>query len=259
MSAATDTFARYPSLSARVALVSGGAGGIGAEIVTQLAAQGAHVAFLDIDEAAASALIETVAANGDPRPRFYRCDVRDVSELEQAIERAAAELGPIAVLVNNAGNDERHQLEQTTSELWDERIALNLRHYLFATKAVAPMMRRAGAGSIVNIGSITAHVGFPDLPAYSAANGGIEGLTRGLARDLGADGIRVNCVVPGWILTERQRTLWLTEEAEDRLMSLQCVKELLAPADVARLVLWLAADDSRLCTSQNWIVDGGWM
>lgn len=252
-------FASYPSLDGKVAFLTGGATGIGAEIVAQLAAQGARVGFVDIDESSAGRLAERLAAEGYPRPVFRGCDVKDVHALQAAISAIGDELGPITVLVNNAGNDQRHRLEDLTPELWDERLAVNLRHHVFAVQAVLPVMRSVGGGSIINIGSITAHLSLNDLPAYSTANGGIESLTRALAHDLGADAIRVNCVIPGWILTERQRRLWLTPEAEERLMQAQCIKELLGPEDVARLVLWLAADDSLHCSRQCWIVDGGWM
>jgi NAD(P)-dependent dehydrogenase (short-subunit alcohol dehydrogenase family) len=163
------------------------------------------------------------------------------------------------VLVNNAASDERYRFEELVLEAWNQQIALNLSHHVFAIQAIAPSMRVAGHGSIINVGSISAHVGLEGLSAYATANAGIEGLTRSLAREMGRDAIRVNCVIPGWILTERQRRLWLTPQLEAEVLRSQCLDELLHPGDVARLVLWLAADDSRLCTGQNWIVDGGWM
>jgi D-xylose 1-dehydrogenase len=254
-----NRFALYPSLAGRTAFVTGGAAGIGAEIVRQLLVQGARVAFIDIDVDAAQLIVGQAQRDGYEAPFFQPCDVCDIRAVRDAIATASRAVGPITLLVNNAGNDERHRLEDVSIEIWEERLAINLRHQFFAAQAVASMMGAEGGGSIVNIGSITAHVGFPDLAAYSTSKGGIEGLTRALARDLGPRGIRVNCVVPGWILTERQRALWLTPELERRVTDLQSVKELLVPADVARLVLWLGAEDSRHCTAQRWIVDGGWM
>jgi NAD(P)-dependent dehydrogenase (short-subunit alcohol dehydrogenase family) len=161
--------------------------------------------------------------------------------------------------VNNAANDQRHKFEDVTVEYWDERQATNLRHQFFAIQAVAPMMRVAGGGSIINFGSVSWHSLQGGMPAYTTAKAAVEGLTRGMARDLGPDRIRVNTVIPGWIMTERQITLWLTPEAEKNLMQVQCLKEKLAPADVTRMVLWLASDDSRMCTAQLWVVDAGRM
>jgi D-xylose 1-dehydrogenase len=251
------TEAIYPSLRGRVVLVTGGASGIGAEEVTQFAAQGARVAFLDIAEEPARALVARIAAAGHPEPFFQRCDLTDIAALRAAIAAIGHRLGPITVLVNNAANDQRHKWEDVTPEYWDERLAVNLRHQFFAIQSVAPMMKEAGGGSIVNFGSVSWHVGQGGMPAYTTSKAGVEGLTRGMARDLGPDNIRVNCVVPGWIMTERQITLWLTPEGEANLMRSQCLKRKLVPADVARMVLWLAADDSRMCTSQLFVVDAG--
>ncbi len=247
----------YPSLRDRVVLVTGGGSGIGAEEVAQFAAQGARVAFLDIADEPAHALIARVTAAGHPEPFFRHCDLADIAALREAIAEIGRRLGPITVLVNNAANDQRHKWEDVTPEYWDERLAVNLRHQFFAIQAVAPMMQQAGGGSIVNFGSVSWHVGQGGMPAYTTAKAAVEGLTRGMARDLGPDNIRVNCVVPGWIMTERQITLWLTPEAEANLIRSQCLKRKLVPADVARMVLWLAADDSRMCTSQLFVVDAG--
>ncbi|MDE2581855.1 MAG: SDR family oxidoreductase [Rhodospirillales bacterium] len=251
--------AHYPSLRGRVIFVTGGASGIGAEEVTQLAAQGAQVAFVDIAEEPARALAAKLAAAGHPELFFQRCDLTDIAALRGAIAEVGRRFGPITVLVNNAANDQRHKWEEVTPEYWDERLAVNLRHQFFAIQAVAPMMKAAGGGSIVNFGSISWHAGAGGMPAYTTAKAGVEGLTRGMARDLGPDNIRVNCIIPGWIMTERQIRLWLTPEGEENLMRTQCLKQKLVPADVARMVLWLAADDSRMCTSQLWVVDGGRM
>jgi NAD(P)-dependent dehydrogenase (short-subunit alcohol dehydrogenase family) len=247
----------YPSLRDRVVLVTGGGSGIGAEEVTQFAAQGARVAFLDIAREPAEALVARIAAAGHPEPLFCHCDLTDIAALRAAIAEIGRRIGPVTVLVNNAANDQRHKWEDVTPEYWDERQAVNLRHQFFAIQAVAPMMKDAGGGSIVNFGSVSWHVGQGGMPAYTTAKAAVEGLTRGMARDLGPDNIRVNCVVPGWIMTERQINLWLTPEAEANLIRSQCLKRKLEPADVARMVLWLAADDSRMCTSQLFVVDAG--
>lgn len=253
----TDAFAVYPSLRDRVVLVTGGASGIGAEEVTQFARQGAKVAFLDIADAPAGALIESLGREGLPPPLYLPCDLKDIPALRAAIGEASRRLGAITVLVNNAANDQRHAYEDMTVEYRDERMATNLRHQFFAIQAVAPMMRAAGGGSIVNFGSISWHTSQGGMPAYTTAKAGIEGLTKGMARDLGPFGIRVNCVIPGWIMTQRQIDLWLTPEAEENLLRMQCLKTKVMPADVARMVLWLAADDSGMCSSQLWVVDGG--
>jgi D-xylose 1-dehydrogenase len=253
----TGTFATYPSLRDRVVLVTGGASGIGAEHVTQFVRQGAKVAFLDIADAAAAALIDTLRQDGLPAPLYLPCDLRDIPALQAAVSAVGRQLGPITVLVNNAANDQRHDYQDVTVEYWDERMATNLRHQFFAIQAIAPMMRAAGGGSIVNFGSISWHSNQGGMPAYTTAKAAIEGLTKGMARDLGLYGIRVNCVIPGWIMTQRQIDLWLTPDAEENLLRMQCLKTKLVPADVTRMVLWLASDDSRMCSSQLWVVDGG--
>jgi NAD(P)-dependent dehydrogenase (short-subunit alcohol dehydrogenase family) len=255
----SDGFATYPSLRGQVAFVSGGATGLGAEFVTQLAAQGVRVAFVDVQDDAGQALAATVSGLGHPPPSYQHCDVRDVPALQAAIAEAADGLGPVTILVNNAANDQRHKVGSLSVEEWDDRLNVNLRHHFFAAQAVAPMMRAAGRGSIINLGSISAHIDLLDLPVYIAAKSAIEGLTRTLARELGPDGIRVNCVIPGWIMTERQLTHWVTPDAEAAIERNQSLPQKLYPADVARMVLWLAADDSRSCTAQMWVVDGGWM
>jgi len=253
----SDAFAVYPSLRDRGVFVTGGASGIGAEEVTQFARQGAKVAFVDIDDAAAAALIARLRAEGHAAPWYQNCDVTNIPALQAAIAEAAGALGSITALVNNAANDQRHRWQDMTAAYWDERMAVNLRHQFFAIQAVAPIMKAAGGGSIVNFGSISWHAGQGGMPAYTTAKAAVEGLTKGMARDLGPDGIRVNTVIPGWIMTQRQIDLWLTPEAETALLQSQCLKTKLVPADVARMVLWLASDDSRMCTSQLWVVDAG--
>jgi D-xylose 1-dehydrogenase len=251
-------FATYPSLRGRTAFVSGGASGLGAEFVSQLAGQGARVAFIDIDLDRGKALEQALRDDGADA-LFAECGVRDVPALQAAISRSAEQLGPIRVLVNNAANDHRDKVVEMDQALWDDRIAVNLRHHFFTAQAVAEMMRDAGSGSIINLGSISAHIDLMDLPGYITAKAGIEGLTRTLAREYGPWHIRVNCLIPGWIMTEKQLTEWVTPEAEESIARNQCLPDKVYPDDVARLLLWLAADDSRACTAQRWIVDGGWM
>jgi NAD(P)-dependent dehydrogenase (short-subunit alcohol dehydrogenase family) len=246
------TFATYPSLKNEAVIVSGGASGIGASIVEHFAAQGARTGFLDLDAEAGRALAAKTGA------AFVQCDLRDIEALKAAIAALEAKNGLTLALVNNAARDDRHKVEEVTPAYWDERMATNLRHHFFAAQAVLPAMRARKQGSIVNVGSISWRLGLGGMPAYVTAKAAIEGLTRGLARDLGPDCIRVNCVVPGWIMTERQTKLWLTPEAEADLMAKQCLKEKLYPEDVARMVLWLAAGDSRMVTAQSFVVDGGW-
>jgi len=251
------TAAIYPSLRDRVVFVTGGASGIGAAEVAAFARQGARVAFVDIADEPAAALCAGLRDAGHPEPFFQHCDLTDIAALQTAIAAVGQKLGPITVLVNNAANDQRHAWQDVTPAFWDERMATNLRHQFFAIQAVAPMMKAAGGGSIVNFGSISWHTNHGGMPAYTTAKAAVEGLTKGMARDLGPDGVRVNTVIPGWIMTQRQIDLWLTPEAEAGLMQAQCLKEKVYPDDVANMVLWLASDDSRMCTSQLWVVDGG--
>ena len=246
-------FANYPSLKNEAVIVTGGASGIGASIVEHFAAQGARVGFVDLDEAAGRALATQTGAS------FAQCDLRDIEALRTALATFESSHGPTLALVNNAARDDRHTIEEVTPAYWDDRMATNLRHQFFAAQAVLPAMRKRKRGSIVNIGSISWRLALGGMPAYVTAKAAVEGLTRGLARDVGADGIRVNAVIPGWIMTERQVKLWLTPESEADLMAKQCLKEKLYPPDIARMVLWLAADDSRMATAQCFVVDGGWV
>jgi NAD(P)-dependent dehydrogenase (short-subunit alcohol dehydrogenase family) len=251
-------YASYPSLRGRTAFVSGGASGLGAEFVSQLAAQGASVGFVDVDAERGRRLEQELVAGG-ARARFLECDVRDVPGLQRSIAEVADAFGPVRVLVNNAANDHRDKVADMDLALWDDRIAVNVRHHFFAAQAVAPGMRDAGGGSIINLGSISAHIDLMDLPGYITAKAGVEGLTRTLAREYGPWAVRVNCIIPGWIMTEKQLADWVTPEAEASIERNQCLPQKLYPDDVARMLLWLAADDSRSCTAQQWIVDGGWM
>jgi len=248
-------FARYPSLRDRGVLVTGGATGLGEEFVRHFVVQGARVGFLDIDVQAG----EKLAGELGSAVTFLPCDVRDVAALTATLDELADRIGDLHVLVNNAADDRRHSIEELDVAYWDDRIAVNLRHHFFAARAVAPRLRAAGGGSIINLGSISAHIDLTDLVGYITSKAGIEGLTRTLARELGAGGIRVNCVIPGWVMTERQLRDWVTPEAVEQIRRSQCLTESVYPADVARLVLWLGADDSRMCTAQKWVVDGGWL
>jgi D-xylose 1-dehydrogenase len=247
------SFASYPSLKDRSVFVSGGGSGIGTAIVEHFAAQGSKVGFVDIDEPASKAVAEKTGA------LFLKCDIRDVKAYQAALGEVAAKHGPITALVNNAARDDRHELEDVTVEFWDERIAVNLRHAYFAIQAVTPGMIKAGGGAIVNFSSVSYHTMTANLSVYQAAKAAVIGMTRGLARDLGVHKIRLNAITPGWIMTQRQIDLWLTPEAEAELMKAQVLKEKVYPADIARMALFLAADDSRLISAQNFVVDGGRM
>ncbi|AWK88227.1 SDR family NAD(P)-dependent oxidoreductase [Azospirillum thermophilum] len=251
-------FATYPSLKDRAVLVTGGGTGIGAALVERFCAQGSRVAFLDIAEDPSRALAERLGAAGNA-PLFLPCDLRDIGALRAAVARAGEAVGPLRVLVNNAARDDRHRWEEVTPEYWDEAMAVNLRHQFFAAQAVAPVMRSAGGGSIINLGSISWVIGQGGMVAYTAAKSAVLGLTRSLARDLGEAGIRVNGIMPGAVMTERQLRLWIGEEDKRRILDRQCLKRLLEPDDVARMALFLAADDSAMCTNQSFIVDGGWV
>lgn len=252
-----SNFASYPSLEGRTVFVSGGGSGIGGSIVEHFAEQGSKVAFVDIDDAASTALVEKIAAAGHPAPLYTRCDIRDLGAYQAVLADVGKKLGAITVLINNAARDDRHTIDTVTEEFWNERMAVNLRHAYFAIQSVAPGMKAAGGGSIVNFSSISYHTMTANLSVYQAAKAAVIGMTRGLARDLGADRIRLNAITPGWIMTQRQIDLWLTPEAEKAQMVAQCLKEKLYPPDIARMALWLAADDSRLVTAQNFTVDGG--
>ncbi len=251
------TYATYPSLRDRVAFVSGGSSGIGAELVRALAAQGARVAFCGTRVDGGAALIDEVASAGHPKPWYRACDVRDARAYQAVLGEAIAELGPIRVLVNNAGRDDRHAMEDVTPEFWDDRIALNLKHYFFAIQAVAPGMAASGGGAVVNMGSVSWMRGRPNLVGYTTAKAGILGLTRTLARELGPRNIRVNAVVPGAILTERQAQLHRDQAADRQYLDAQCLKVRLDPGHVARATLFLAADDSDGMTGQHVLVDAG--
>jgi NAD(P)-dependent dehydrogenase (short-subunit alcohol dehydrogenase family) len=251
--------ARFPSLEGRAVFITGGGSGIGESLVEHFCEQGAKVSFVDIAVEASQALVDRLSAQGLPKPDFIPCDLRQIDDLRRAIAAAQAKHGPIRVLCNNAGNDDRHLTKDVTVEYWDDRMAINLRPQFFAAQAVRDQMRDAGGGSIINFGSITWMVGDADCPAYVTAKAAITGMTRALAREFGPEKIRVNCMIPGWVMTERQMKLWLTPDGERQISERQCLRERVYPADIARMALFLAADDSRMCTSQHFIVDGGWV
>jgi len=252
------SYAIYPSLTDKVVVITGGGTGIGAAMVEAFAAQGARVFFLDIADAPSQALAESLQG-ARHAPVFRHCDLRDIAQL-QARFAEIPELagGPVQVLVNNAARDDRHEIADVSPEYWDERMAVNLRHHFFCAQAVAEGMRKLGTGSIINLGSISWHLATPKLASYMTAKAAIEGLTRGLARDLGEFGIRVNCVIPGAVRTPRQMALWQSAESEAELVGQQCLHERVDPEHVARMVLFLASDDASRCTGRDYFVDAGW-
>lgn len=247
---------QYPSLTDRVVFISGGGSGIGASLVEHFAMQGARVAFCDIDNAASDALTAKLS-NAKHAPRFDHCDVRDITAVQLLLGKVEKEMGAIRVLINNAGNDQRHSLAELTSEMWDNAQALNLKHHVFAIQQVAPGMAAAGGGSIINLGSISWMRGRANLVGYTTAKAAISGLSRTLARELGEKNIRVNTLVPGAIVTERQQALWRNADEDKKFIELQCLKFRLDASHVARTALFLAADDSNAITGQNIIVDAG--
>jgi D-xylose 1-dehydrogenase len=253
-----SAFACYPSLVDRTVLITGGATGIGAAFAAAFAQQGARVAFLDIDNTGADALQRGL---GDVAhaPLYLRCDVTDLDALDAAIAEARTRLGPIGVLINNAANDVRHALGGTTAADFEHSIAVNLRHQYFATQAVVEDMRALGGGSVICLGSTGWMIKNDGYPMYAMAKAGVRGLVNGLARSLGRDRIRINCLVPGWVITDKQRELWLDAEGEAEIARRQCLPDHLMAPDLARAALFLAADDSRMCTGQDFIVDGGWV
>ena len=245
-------FAIYPSLSGKTVFISGGAQGIGAEMVKAFAAQGAQVGFLDRDETSSEALASTA-----DNITYELCDLREIGAMQAALARLKDRIGPASVLVNNAARDDRHDWKDVTPEYWDERQNTNLRHMFFAMQAVAPDMIAAGGGSIINMGSNSWWEAVGNFPAYATAKAAVHGLTRTMARDLGGHRIRVNTVVPGWIMTQRQKDLWATPEALEAHRQNQCLPDLIEPVYVARMVLFLASDDAAMCSANNYMVEAG--
>jgi NAD(P)-dependent dehydrogenase (short-subunit alcohol dehydrogenase family) len=244
----------YPSLAGKTVVITGGGSGIGEVVVESFVRQKAKVFFLDIAEVESQALVSRLGGAAT----FIKCDLTDIEALRKAFAGVEAVAGPVAVLVNNAANDDRHKVEEITPAYWEQRIAVNLRHLFFASQAVIAGMKKSGGGSIINLGSVSWHTAICDLPLYETAKAGIEGMTRALARDLGASNIRVNCVVPGAIRTPRQMKLWHTPDEEAKILALQCLKQRVDPIHVAAMILFLASSDAAMCTAHNYWVDGGY-
>jgi len=249
----------YPSLAGRVVVVTGGASGIGEAIVEAFATQDAQVVFLDIQDNAGEQLMRRLELAGLKAPVYYHCDLTDIGALQRTVDDLLVRFPRVDVLVNNAGNDTRHSTEEVTSAYWDQSIAVNLKHYFFMTQALAPAMRSVGRGSIINMGSISWVISTPNLPVYVTAKAAIVGMSRAFARQLGDDNIRVNCVMPGAVWTERQKQLWYTDAYKARILANQSLKRMILPEEVARLVLFLASDDSSAITNQSYVIDGGWI
>ena len=252
-----DESTRYPSLAGRCVFITGGATGIGAAMVEAFAMQSAKVAFVDLDSASAQALCDKVEEQCGARPWFQSVDVTDVSALQHAIHGAVADLGPLQAIINNAANDNRHSPSEVTAQSWRDCMAINLDAAFFAAQAAAEIMQKQGGGSIINFSSINALLGPANMPGYVTAKAGLVGMTKALARDYGDSGIRVNALLPGWVVTDRQLQTWLTPEAEADWMKQVALKKRLQPADVANLALFLAAEDSRMITGQSFTIDGG--
>lgn len=246
----------YPSLAGKRVIVSGGGSGIGEGIVERFAEQGAAVAFVDVVAGQSEALVERLS-HVAIAPQFIQCDITDIADYGAKIEKIIGRLGGCDVLINNAANDDRHSIADVTPAYWDERMAVNLKHQFFAAKAVIPAMQAVGGGSIVNLGSISWHLGLADLAIYQTAKAAIEGLTRSLARELGRSNIRVNCIIPGNVQTPRQQK-WYTPEGEAEIVASQCLDGRIQPVDIAAMALFLASDDARFCTAHNYWVDAGW-
>ncbi len=243
----------FNSLRERSVLITGGASGIGADMVRAFAAQGCKVGFVDRDAGAGQALADAHAG-----VHFVACDVTDVPALRTAIATLIEHIGGVDVLVNNVANDERHTLESVTPEYFDARVAINLRPHFFALQAVLSSMRARGGGVIINMGSVSWKFKGTGYAVYATCKSAMLGFTRVLAGELGKDNIRVNCVVPGWVMTERQVSLWLDTEGERRLEQNQCLPGRIIGADIANMVMFLAADTARMVTAQEFVVDAGW-
>jgi NAD(P)-dependent dehydrogenase (short-subunit alcohol dehydrogenase family) len=252
-------FATYPSLRGRVVVVTGGASGIGESLVEAFAMQGAQVAFLDISDEAAQKLIARLSAAGGTCPVYFHCDLTETAELQRTMRVILVQFGTVDVLVNNAGNDTRHKFAEVTPEFWDDMMAVNLKQQFFMAQAVIPAMKQAQRGSILNMSSIGWMIPSTNQVVYVTAKAAVVGMTRTLAHEVGEDNIRVNCILPGSILTERQQKLWLTDEYKTEVLASQALKRMIKPEEVARLALFMAADDSSAITNQSYVVDAGWV
>jgi NAD(P)-dependent dehydrogenase (short-subunit alcohol dehydrogenase family) len=253
------TSAVFPDLKGASVLITGGGSGIGAALTEGFVRQAAKVAFIDIAEGPSTALVDRLDKETGVRPLFLKTDIRDIEALRAAVGKAVKAHGDVTVLVNNAALDDRHDVEDVSVEFWDNNQAVNLRPHFFTAQAVAPGMKKAGHGSIINFTSTSFLINHPDMPSYTAAKAGIIGLTKGLAGRLGRDGIRVNAIAPGWVITERQKELWVTDEALAAHVAKQSLKEVMQPGDMVGPVLFLASDASRMLTAQTLIVDGGFL
>jgi NAD(P)-dependent dehydrogenase (short-subunit alcohol dehydrogenase family) len=247
----------YPSLCGKRVIITGGGSGIGAAMVEAFTRQGAKVIFLDIADSDARAL-EARLSDAEQPPVFHRCDLTDIRQVQATFAAIEASAGPANVLVNNAANDDRHEIGDITADYWEQRIAVNLRHQFFCAQAVSRGMRAAGGGVILNLGSISWHLALANLSLYMTAKAGIEGLSKGLARDLGGFNIRVNCIVPGAVRTPRQMKLWQTPESEAKVVAAQCLQQRIDPQHVAAMALFLASDDAARCSGREYYVDAGW-
>ncbi|MGB3609838.1 MAG: SDR family oxidoreductase [Cellvibrio sp.] len=251
---------QYPSLRGKIVLITGGASGIGANLVEAFCRQHARVAFIDIRNEDAEKLVASLSNIPDcTAPVYYHCNLLNIPRVQETIARVRKDLGLISVLINNAANDTRHDFRKVTVAYWDERLAVNLRHHFFAAQAVYWHMKELGGGSIINLGSMSWYATQGGMPGYTSSKAAIEGLTRGLARDMGGDNIRVNTLVPGWVMTERQLAMLKSEKTAPVILDNQCLKKNVMPEDISAMALFLASDDSRLCTAQHFIVDGGWI
>lgn len=253
------SYANYPSLKDKVVVITGGATGIGACLVERFVSQGAQVGFIDVDAAAGTALAAHLAVDASTAPLFVEADLTDIVALRQAIQGIRSHFGPIQVLLNNAANDRRLALESVTPNDWDRSLDVNLRHQFFAAQAVWPDMQGAGGGSIINFGSTSWMLKQGGMPSYTTSKAAIQGLTRSLARDMGMHGVRVNTLVPGWVMTEKQLRLWVDDAAKVAIAKGQCINQPVMADHIAGMALFLASDDSAMCTAQDFIVDGGWV
>jgi len=249
----------YSDLKDKKVFITGGGSGIGASIVEHFCEQGSNVFFIDINEKSSNKLVSNCKNKKFSVPTFINCDLLNIKFLQNTISKIISDNGAIDILVNNAANDERHSIDEVTEEFWNERMNINLRHYFFTVQSVKKAMIENKGGSIINIGSVSWMIGQGGMAAYTAAKSGVVGLTRSFARDLGEFNIRVNSVVPGWVMTERQIEKWLTPESEADMMKKQCLKHKLMPSDIAKTVLFFGSDQSSGCTNQDYIVDKGWL